>query len=175
MLKNTTIVNSAITDIDQIFQLYDAAIAYQKTVFNKQWQGFERGMVIEEIEAQRQFKILVDGKVACIFAIAFNDPLIWKEKDADPAIYIHRIVTNPEFRGGNFVNDIITWAKDYGSKHHKDFIRMDTWGDNPKLIAYYVKCGFEYLGNIIPEASDILPKHYQNIELALFEIPVSEQ
>ncbi|WP_073229266.1 GNAT family N-acetyltransferase [Pedobacter caeni] len=169
------ILPSTIHDIDQIFELYDAAIAFQKTVFNKQWQGFERSLIERELKEERQWKIQIDGKTACIFAIDFNDPLIWKEKDVDPAIYLHRIVTNPEFRGANFVNEIVTWAHTFAAGKDKEYIRMDTWGDNPRLIAYYVKCGFNYLGNIIPEASNILPKHYENIELALFEIPVEKK
>lgn len=169
------ILPSTIHDIEQIFELYDAAIAFQKTVFNKHWQGFERSLIERELKEERQWKIQIDGKTACIFAIDFNDPLIWKEKDVDPAIYLHRIVTNPEFRGANFVNEIVTWAHTFATGKAKEYIRMDTWGDNPRLIAYYVKCGFNYLGNIIPEASNILPKHYENIELALFEIPVEKK
>lgn len=169
---NKQIINSTFADIDQIFNLYDAAIAYQKTVFNKHWQGFERDMVEKELTEQLQWKIVIDGKTACIFAVHFNDPLIWKEKDTDPAIYLHRIVTNPEFRGASFVKDIIEWGKEFGRSNEKKYIRMDTWGDNPKLIEYYVKCGFTYLGNINPTASPVLPKHYENITLALFEIEI---
>lgn len=172
MLKDVTIIPSDPNDIDRIFELYDDAIAYQKTVFKKHWQGFERSLIEREIQDGRQWKIIIEGQTACIFAIDFNDPLIWKEKDADPSIYIHRIVTNPEFRGYHFVNIIIEWAKEYGAKKEKRYIRLDTWGDNPKLIAYYERCGFNYLGNIVPEASAVLPKHYENIILALFEIEI---
>ena len=35
------IKNSTIEDIDAIFDLYDQATAYQKTVFNKNWEGFD--------------------------------------------------------------------------------------------------------------------------------------
>lgn len=169
------VVPSTLDDIEKIFELYDAAIAYQKTVFNKQWQGFERSLIERELNEQRQWKILIGGEIACIFAIDFNDPLIWKEKDADPSIYLHRIVTNPEYRGANFVNEIVSWAHIFAAENGKEYIRMDTWGDNPRLIAYYEQCGFSYLGNIIPEASNVLPKHYENIELALFEIPVRKK
>jgi RimJ/RimL family protein N-acetyltransferase len=48
---------------------------------------------------------------------------------------------------------------------------MDTWGDNQKLIDYYQKCGFKFLGIIIPDQAG-LPKHYNGISLSLFEIEV---
>ena len=36
---------STINDIDEIFKFYDLAIEFQKTKFNKQWQGFDRDLV----------------------------------------------------------------------------------------------------------------------------------
>jgi RimJ/RimL family protein N-acetyltransferase len=165
-----SIANSTTEDIDTIFQLYDEAVKFQKTVFNKQWQGFERSLIETEIAENRQWKIVIDDQVACIFAITFNDPLIWKEKDQDPAIYIHRIVTNPEFRGGAYVKEIVKWSKDYAKSLQKKYVRMDTWGDNEKLREYYVSCGFEYLGITVMENTLGLPKHYEGLSLSLFEI-----
>ena len=107
------VINSTIEDIDTIFKFYDIAIAYQKTKFNKHWQGFDRELVETEIAEKRQYKILVDGKVACVFAVTFNDAAIWGERDKAPAIYLHRIVTDNTFRGNNFVTAIMKWAVDY--------------------------------------------------------------
>lgn len=166
------IKNSQIEDLETIFRLYDHAIAYQKTVFNKHWQGFEQDLIETEIRENRQWKIIIDNEVACIFAITFNDAVIWKEKDAQPSIYIHRIVTNPEFRGVGFVEKIIDWAKEYCLAQGKMFVRLDTWGDNPKLIDYYIKCGFDYVETIKMENTEGLPAHYNAVTLALFEIKV---
>jgi RimJ/RimL family protein N-acetyltransferase len=166
------IANSTAADINTIFHLYDEAVKFQKTVFNKQWQGFERDLIETEIAENRQWKIVSGGEVACIFAITFNDPLIWKEKDKDAAIYIHRIVTNPQFRGGGYVREIVKWAKEYAKNMGKNFVRMDTWGDNEKLRDYYISCGFEYLGITEMKNTEGLPKHYQDLSLSLFEIEV---
>lgn len=163
-------LNSTIEDFDCIFRLYDAAIEFQKTKFDKSWLPFDRTMIEREIAEKRLWKIVIDEKIACIFSIAFEDPLIWKEKSAEPSIYIHRIVTNPEFRGQKFVPKITEWARGYARSIGKNFIRMDTWGDNQKLLDYYVSCGFEFLGVITPTKSAELPKHYDGITLSLFEI-----
>lgn len=166
------ILNSDPGDIDTLFALYDEAIKYQQKVFGKHWLGFERSLVETEIREHRQWKILVDNQIACIFVISHRDPLIWKEKDNDNSIYIHRIVTNPSFRGQAFVKEIVAWARRYAKETGKGFIRMDTWGDNQKLIDYYVECGFEFLGTTIPEKTNEMPKHYEGISLGLFEIRV---
>ncbi|NEU08030.1 GNAT family N-acetyltransferase [Flavihumibacter sp. R14] len=166
------ILNSTPEDIDAIFKLYDAAVEFQKTVSSKQWQGFERSLVEKEIGEKRQWKIMEGDQIACIFAITFNDPLIWNERDKDPAIYIHRIVTNPDFRGGSYVREIARWAQGYARSIDKKYVRMDTWGDNQKLKDYYVSCGFGYLGVTVLRDTSGLPKHYEGLTLSLFEIPV---
>lgn len=166
------IQNSTPEDIVTILTLYDSAIEHQKKVFNKHWQPLEREMVEQEIQEKRQWKMVIDGQVVCIFAITYNDPIIWKEKDRDPSLYLHRIVTHPAHRGKFFVKDIIAWALEFARKQGKQFIRMDTFGDNQKLIDYYVASGFNFLGLTTLGAADNLPKHYANASLSLFEIPV---
>lgn len=163
-------LNSTTEDFDEIFRLYDAAIEFQKAKFHRAWLPFDRAMINREIDEKRHWKILLDDKIACIFSVTFEDPFIWKEKSGEPAIYIHRIVTNPEFRGQKFVPKITDWAREYAPAVGKKFIRMDTWGDNQKLRDYYIDCGFEFLGVITPTASVDLPKHYDGITLSLFEI-----
>lgn len=166
-------VKSTADDIDAIFSFYDDAIVFQKKVFKKHWKGFDRKLIETEVAEGRQWKILVNGKIACIFAVEFSDPLIWKEKNKDPSIYLHRIVSHSEFRGNKFMLAIIEWARNFGKANALQFIRMDTWGDNPNLIAYYVKSGFTHTGFSTPDPTPSLPKHYEGIELALFELKIN--
>jgi GNAT superfamily N-acetyltransferase len=166
------ILQSNLQDLPTILSLYESAIAHQKKVFTKYWQPFDPKLIEREIQEKRQWKMVVDNEIACIFAITYNDPAIWKEKDADPSIYLHRIVTHPSHRGKFFVKDIIQWARLFCKQEGKRFIRMDTFGDNDKLIQYYVSCGFNFLGLTTVEAGAGLPKHYDNATLSLFEIEV---
>ena len=164
------IVNATPHDVDVIFDLYDKAIEFQKTVFDKTWLGFDRELVDTEIAEGRIWKIIEDDRVACIFSVAHADPIIWGEHSHEAAMYIHRIVTNPEFRGRGYVRAITDWALDHARTKGLRFIRMDTWGDNQKLIDYYQSCGFRFLGLTTPAESPTMPKHYRGIDLSLFEI-----
>src|SRR5690606_7730400 len=164
------IKNSTKADIDEIFRLYKIATDFQKTRFTVHWPEFERGLVEKEIDEKRQWKLEIDGRIACVWATTFDDPQIWEERNADPAVYIHRIATNPDFRGQNLVAEIVKWARTYASDHDKAYIRMDTAGDNTKLINYYGKCGFEYLGPLKLSNTKGLPAHYDNATVSLFEI-----
>jgi len=166
-----TIVNSKQQDIPEIFRLYKLATDFQKIKFpGNLWPQFDRSLIETEVAEGRQYKLLIENKVACIWAITFSDSQIWEGSDNDSAIYIHRIATNPEFRGQNFVKIIVDWSKEYVKKHQKEYIRLDTCGNNKRLINHYVKCGFEFLGMKKIKNSSGLPSHYHNADVCFFEI-----
>ena len=166
------IQNSSIEDIDFILDLYKSATAYQKERFISHWPVFEREMVVNEIAENRQWKMMIDGEVVCIWATTFSDPLIWEDKNIDPSVYIHRITTNPKFRGKGLVKIIVEWSKNYATENGKKFVRMDTVGENLKLIEHYTACGFDFLGLSQLTNTDGLPEHYHNAVVSLFELKV---
>jgi ribosomal protein S18 acetylase RimI-like enzyme len=170
MNQSMTIQNSTITDIDEIFSLYTIATDFQKFKFYVHWPEFKRDLIETEIRENRQWKMIIDGHIACIWATTFSDSQIWGERDSDPALYIHRIATNPDFRGNNFVSRIVEWAEQYARANEKEYIRMDTIGENRGLIEHYKKCGFEYLGYFKLGSIEGLPDHYALADACLFEI-----
>lgn len=159
-------------DIDEIFCLYNCAKEYQKTLpFAVIWPDFDRKLVENDIAEGRQYKILVEDKIGAVFNLTFADAEIWQEKDRDKAVYIHRIATNPEFRGQNFVKKIVDWAKIYAKESHFDFVRLDTLDRNEGLIKVYTEAGFDFLGMFDVKDAHKLPEHYQRgLQVALFEI-----
>lgn len=165
------IVNSTEADIPEILRLYAEASAHQISVkATVVWPVIGRDLVAAEIAESRQFKLLIDDKIACVWAVTFEDEQIWQERNADAAIYIHRIATDPDFRGRNFVCTIVEWAKEYATSLRKDYVRLDTIGENLPLIRHYTKAGFEFLGMFQMKNTDGLPAHYESGNVALFEI-----
>ena len=164
------ITNSSIKDISEIFKLYDLATDYQRNKFpENEWPKFDLEFIKTEIAEDRQFKIMLNGQVACIWAITYNDAEIWEEKENDDAIYLHRIATNPECRGNNFVQVIADWAQKFAKDKDRKYVRMDTCGNNEVLIEYYKNCGFDFLGMKKLKNSSGLQKHYQNADVCYFE------
>ena len=164
------IQNSTYDDIDEIFRLYQIARDYQTPRYKVVWPLFERSLIEKEIETKHQWKLVIDGKIACIWATTYNDALIWEAKDKDPSVYIHRIATNPDFRGQNLVKKIVDWSLDFAKQNKREFIRLDTVGENEKLIQHYTKCGFTFLGMFSLKNTQTLPAHYKIDDVALFEI-----
>lgn len=166
-----SIEQSNTADITEIFSLYQAAANFQRSKETVVvWPDFDPALVENEVAEGRQFKLLIDGEMACVWAIAFHDPQIWEERDCDPAIYIHRIATAPQFRGRALVKHMVQWAKVYAQKQQKKFVRLDTLGENTRLIAYYQEMGFDFLGIFPLKNTAGLPAHYHNAPACLFEI-----
>ena len=166
------ITHSKPADIDQIFDLYKAATEFQIIKAAVPWPKFERQLIENEILEQRQWNIVIDNQITCVWAITDNDPQIWGERNKDPAIYIHRIATHPDFRGRNLVSNIVKWSINFAKSKGKKFVRMDTVGENTGLINHYKKCGFDFLGLSQLEDTTNLPQHYHNATVSLFQLSI---
>ena len=163
------IENSNLNDVPKIVELYQIATAYMKSKNQVYWPEFEKELILSEIEENRQWKLIIDGQIACIWAVAFSDELIWGDKNADPSIYIHRITTDPKFRGRQLVKNMIEWANDFGKTNDLKYIRMDTVGLNEGLINHYEKLGFDFLGMSQLEKTEGLPQHYEDGDVCFFQ------
>ena len=170
MTMELQIANCTPNDIDTIFKFYKMATDFQKAKSVVHWPEFDPKLIEQELEENRLWKIISGQDIACIWATAFDDPDIWEERNDDPAVYIHRIATNPDFRGRNLVNHIVNWAIGYAAANNKKFIRLDTVGENKGLIAHYTKCGFDFLGLKKLRNTSGLPAHYDKATVSLFEL-----
>jgi len=166
------IINSTLSDIPAIFDLYALATAYQRKIFpGNLWPVFDKKLIEQEIVEKRQFKLLINQEIACIWAITYNDPEIWPEDDGKSSLFIHRIATNPNYRGNNYVKIIVEWAREFAKD--KQYIRLDTCGENHKLIRHYQDCGFDFLGMKKLKHAKNLPPHYDNADVCYFEIKLN--
>lgn len=166
------ITNTVKADLEFIFHLFDSAIAYQKAHGYNLWPAFSRGLIESEIADQRHWKIVENGEILCVFSVMYNDPVIWLERDKEPAVYLHRIAVNPQHKRKGMTRLIKNWALDHARKNNKSFVRMDTWGDNETLRNYYISCGFEYIGQQQLHFAEGQPGHYGGSLLSLFQLEV---
>lgn len=169
------IQNSGIADLSKIFELYRFATKYMKSKNQVAWPEFSRNLIVKEIEEQRQWKLIINNNVACVWAIALSDKSICGVKNEDPSVYIHRIATSPYFRGQKLVKHVVRWADEYCIKNNLSFIRMDTVGVNKGLIEHYQKFGFEHTETKKLEYIGDLPDHYKEGPVCLFQKAVKKQ
>jgi len=171
---NGKISTCMLEDSDTILSLYQSARDLQTQKGMVVWPVFKKDLIENEITEQRQWKLVLEDTIACNWAITFSDKEIWGEKDKDDAIYIQRITTNPIFRGNRYIDRIVNWAKEYAEQKGKQFVRLDTLGNNTRLIEHYTSAGFKFLGMFELTDTSNLPGHYQvEPNCCLFEIDLT--
>lgn len=166
------ILRSTKDDLDTMRLMWDEALRFQKEGGNPLWPEFPEKLIIKEIESELNYKLAAGGKILCYFSIAFSDPVIWREEERGDALYIHRGVTAPEFRGLGLTRFVFEWARIEAKLINRKYIRIDTWGSNRSLINYYISSGFRHIGYREMGEATGLPAHYNSLRLAIFETEV---
>jgi phage terminase large subunit-like protein len=72
------------------------------------------------------------------------------------------------------VAKIVDWAKQFADEKEIQFIRLDTLGNNTRLIEHYKEAGFDFLGMHTLKNTSNLPEHYQEAPVCLFEIDLTK-
>jgi len=171
---NFTICPSTRDDLSTIQQRYAEATALQANKGMTQWPVIDEETILRELDEGRQWKLQINGEMACVWVVAYEDPLIWGERGHDLAVYLHRIATAPAHRGQGLVAHIVAWAREQCQRNGLRYIRLDTVGYNPGLIKHYTSHGFTHLGPVALASTEGLPGHYNDGDTYLFEIDLNE-
>ena len=164
------ILNTTKDDLDTILWLFEQAINLQGKNGYKVWEGIDTIALVKDIDEKLQYKIVKGNNILCIFSIQYNDPFIWRDRDQNDAIYLHRIVVNSDFKGQKQFQKVLNWAKQFARQKSLRFVIMDTWADNEKIIDYYKSFGFEFIENYRTTDAPELPFQNRNLNVALLEM-----
>ena len=136
----------------------------------KVWDRIDKNALEKDIKNGLQYKIVKRKDILCIFSIQYRDLFIWREKDNNNALYLHRAVVNPNFKGQKQFEKILNWTFQFAREKNLKYVRMDTWADNTKLIDYYKSFGFIFIENYKTTDSPALPIQNRNLNVALLEM-----
>lgn len=168
------IINTTKNDFSDILLLFEQAMKLQGQNGYKVWDDIDKIGLGNDIADKLQYKITKGSDILCIFSVQFSDPLIWRDRDKNDAIYLHRIVVNPNFKGQRQFEKVLNWAKQFVRQHGLKYVRMDTWADNSRIINYYKSFGFKFLENYKTSDEPELPIQNRNLNIALLEMKVME-
>jgi len=164
------IIRSKAENIDVFQSLWSAALAYQKEKDYPLWPNFPSDLIKGEITEHLHYSAFsAQNELLGYFSLALSDPFIWEDEDKEDAIYIHRMCVNPHTKSSKLANSVLIWAYGYAQEANRSFIRMDTWANNQNLVEYYIKCGFKHIRTKQLGEMPMLPKHYSNCKLAMFQ------
>ena len=169
-MNTISIVNTTEEDLPFIYWLFEEAISYQNKNGYPPWKGYDKKALQAEIANKLQYKIVNGGDIIGIFSITFNDPGTWAEWDTGAAVFLHRTITNPNFKGQRTFEKIRDWAVQFATEKGLSYIRMDTWANNPKIIEFYEGYGFRVVTNRTTGNDPELPEQNRNLNVTLLEM-----
>lgn len=172
-MKDYLIIKAKESDLETICQLFEEAILFQKINNYIGWNNYDRAYLLADIKNGLLFKIVGEEGIICIFSICYRDELIWRDMEKGNAVYLHRIVLNRRFKGGKVFSKVLEWAIAHAVEKQLNFIRMDTWASNEKIINYYESYGFVFIENYTTADTESLPIQHRNLNVALLEFQVN--
>src|SRR5689334_16575738 len=118
--------NTNMNDVDTVFTFFEHSIRYQEKHGYPVWKNYDRNAVIEDIRTGNHYKVVRDSEIAIVFSVCYTDKIIWQELEKGDALYLHRIVVNPDFKGQKLFGNILNWAIDECKRRNLKYVRMDT-------------------------------------------------
>lgn len=120
--------------------------------------------VRESIAAGETWIADVDGVPAATIAIdEWANPGLWTASEMRESVMVHRMITDPVFRGLGLGKALLDHADRIAQQRGKRYVRLDAWTTNTDLHGYYQRLGFRPV-RIVPE--------FRTRSAALFERPV---
>ena len=171
-MDSIQISNTTVSDLPMVIWFFNEAMKLQGKNGYKVWENIDNSGLEKDIENHLQYKIVRNDEIVCIFSIQYNDPFIWRDRDKNDAIYLHRIVVNLNFKGQRQFDKILNWAIQLAATKKLKFIRMDTWAENHQLIDYYKSFGFQIIENYKTTDINELPIQNRNLNVTLLELKV---
>jgi GNAT superfamily N-acetyltransferase len=175
MANQYNVKNTEVTDLPQVYELFDHSIKYQEERGYPVWKNYDQNAIVNDIENKNQYKVVVDSKIGIVFSVCYTDKIIWRHFEKGDSIYLHRIVVNPVFKGQKLFGVIHEWAIEHCKQKGLKNIRMDTWAANPTIINYYKGFGFNFVENYTTPDTAELPVHNRNLALTLLEYEIGER
>ena len=157
------------SQFNDVSGLLDAARQWHLKNNLQVWPIFSPDAVRLDIEEGRVF-LFTDGiDYVATLTVTETDPLIWGETKA-PALYMHKLTSVRDRIGQGIGAIVLDWTKNYALAQHKQYLRLDTWGENMGLKAYYESQGFLHVGVKSFPLDSPLPDHYRGASMNLFEM-----
>lgn len=142
-MSNYKILHTQLKDLDLACQLFDEAIKWQKRKGYPVYRNNDREAQKADIKKKQHYKLMDENEIAAIFSVWYADEGVWRSRDNNDSIFLHRVVTNQKHKGLRIFQYILDWSIQHAQNEKRQYIRLDTWDDNPPLINYYKSFGFD--------------------------------
>lgn len=140
-------------DLFALLALVARVVPLMRAAGNMQWdEGYPNAEVFtRDIEREQLWLAEIDGKIAGVVAIT-NDPepdyvqADWDNEE--PALVVHRLAVDPEFRGVGVARALMEQAEVLARTQGISAIRVDTNIENEATQRLFLNLGYRFAGEI---------------------------
>jgi len=170
-----TVTNAVAADLPRIYQLFEEAILFQQQNHYTGWPSYDKVFIAEDVKNKLLYKLIQQGQISCIFSVCYSDVLIWRQMEKGDAIYLHRVVVNRAIKQAKVFGEVLQWAINQAREKQLKYIRLDTWAENEKIVAYYKSYHFDFIEYYTTPDIESLPLQHRKLRVALMQYNLSDQ
>lgn len=142
-------------DLDQIWDVLQAAIKRRKEEGSNQWQdGYPNPEVVKADIRKESGYVLTDGEtVAGYCAILINDEPEYANlrgewlTEGDFVLY-HRVAVAEKYLGQGLAQQMLKHVEDFARANNISSVKADTNFDNAGMLRIFEKQGYAYCGEV---------------------------
>ena len=147
------------TELDQIMETYKSCVKVMIDLGIDQWyESYPNRKIIQnDLEEQNYYVAILDEEIIAGIKIdQVQDPtylnINWKDK-RNKFIVVHRLCSKTKVWGKGVGKKMMEYAENIAVNLGCTSIRLDTYVNNPKAMAFYEHIGYTKLGpiNLKPE------------------------
>ncbi|MDJ1472961.1 GNAT family N-acetyltransferase [Cytophagaceae bacterium DM2B3-1] len=133
ILEQTSIVKNLLLEVQK--WLYARGLSQWNNAFSDYW-------IQTEILNQHFYIVTQGTTIVATFRLLTSDPAFWGEDDAS-ALYLHTLAVARTAQGQSIGTQILDWVTAKAQSDNKSLFRLDCLANNPFLVNYYAKYGFQ--------------------------------
>lgn len=172
-MSTYTIYNTEIKDLNRVCQLWEDAIHFQKSKGFPEYKWDDREKQKQSILKKDHYKLMLRDEIIGVFNLQTSDKIVWREMDKNDAIYLHGVLVDSKYKGQKVFQNVMDLLVSYTQKQNRRFIRLDTWANNPSLINYYKKFGFDVVEEFQTPQSPKVPLNCRGNKVVLMEYDIT--
>jgi ribosomal protein S18 acetylase RimI-like enzyme len=143
--EETKIEPAKLSDFEQLVQIMDQANHYAQTKSGEpMWTAmdFVHGQLRSHLEAGDCFVLRHAQKIVATITISKEDPLWGQDGTDNTALYIHKLMKDPESSIRDIGLTFLSFAAHEAIRRNRKLLRCDTKISQARLINYYHGLGF---------------------------------
>jgi ribosomal protein S18 acetylase RimI-like enzyme len=152
--KNPEFRKALVSDLDEVFEMFSAAIAEMERNGIHQWDELypDRQILEEDIEKNELTVGIINGEIACAYVVNSEcdeeyENGKWKYPDASFSV-IHRLCVSPEFQNRGLGTKTVIHIETQLRQENVETVRLDAYTLNPYALRLYEKLGYVRVGTV---------------------------